>query len=48
MPDLLKPATVYSSRKELVFSNLDTGIQVATAGGDSISRGETFTGRTFI
>jgi hypothetical protein len=43
MPDLLKPATLYSSRKELVFSQLDTGIQVATAGGDSISRGETFT-----
>lgn len=42
MPELLKPKTAYSSRKELVFDNLDSGIMVATAGGDAIARGETF------
>jgi hypothetical protein len=42
MPELLKPHTAYSSRKELVFDNLDSGIIVATAGGDGIARGETF------
>jgi hypothetical protein len=42
MNDLLRPSTAYSSRKELVFEKLDTGIQVATAGGDGIARGETF------
>ena len=42
MPDLLRPSTAYSSRKELVFDKLDAGIQVATAGGDGIARGETF------
>jgi hypothetical protein len=40
-PPLLKPITKYSSRKELVFEKLDTGIMVATAGGDGIARGET-------
>lgn len=43
MPELLKPATAYSSRKELVFSGLDSGIMVSTAGGEGIARGETFT-----
>jgi hypothetical protein len=43
MPELLKPATSYSSRKELVFSGLDSAIQIATAGGEGIARGETFT-----
>jgi hypothetical protein len=43
MPELLKPSTAYSSRKELVFSGLDSGIQIATAGGEGIARGETFT-----
>jgi hypothetical protein len=38
---MLKPETVYSSRKELMFSKLDTAIMVATAGGDGIARGET-------
>lgn len=42
-PELLKPATSYSSRRELVFSGLDTGLMVATAGGDAIARGETIT-----
>jgi hypothetical protein len=41
VPELLKPQTKYSSRKELVFKSLDTGLMVATAGGDSIVRGET-------
>lgn len=41
MPEFVKPSTKYSSRKELVFSNLDTGLMVATAGGDAIARGET-------
>jgi hypothetical protein len=40
-PAMLKPETVYSSRKELMFSKLDTAIMVATAGGDGIARGET-------
>lgn len=43
MPELLKPSTSYSSRRELVFSGLDTGLMVATAGGDAIARGETIT-----
>jgi hypothetical protein len=42
MPDILRPATAYSSRKELNFSALDASIQVATAGGDGVARGETF------
>jgi hypothetical protein len=41
MPDALKPSTKYSSRKELAFDKLDSGIMVATAGGDGIARGET-------
>jgi hypothetical protein len=40
-PADLKPETKYSSRKELMFSKLDTAIMVATAGGDGIARGET-------
>lgn len=43
MPELMRPATRYSSRKELKFAVLDSGIVVATAGGDSIARGETLT-----
>jgi hypothetical protein len=43
MPELLKPSTSYSSRKELAFSGLDSGIMVSTAGGEGIARGETFT-----
>jgi len=41
MPELLKPSTRYSSRREVVFDKLDTGLMVATAGGDGIARGET-------
>lgn len=40
-PDMLRPSTKYSSRKELVFDKLDTGIRVATAGGKGIARGDT-------
>lgn len=42
-PAMLKPSTKFSSRKELVFDKLDTGIMVATAGGDGIARSETLT-----
>lgn len=42
-PALLKPHTRYSSRKELQFDILDSSYTVATAGGDSIGRGETIT-----
>jgi hypothetical protein len=41
MPDLLKPKTKYSSRREIVFDALDTGLMVATAGSENIARGET-------
>lgn len=40
-PDALKPSTKYSSRRELSFDVLDSAYVVATAGGDSIARGET-------
>lgn len=43
-PEALKPHTKYSSRKELKFDILDSGYVVATAGGESIGRGETLTG----
>jgi hypothetical protein len=42
-PSMLKPSTKFSSRKELVFNELDTGIMVATAGGEGIARSETLT-----
>lgn len=42
-PALLKPHTRYSSRKELQFDILDSSYTVATAGGESIGRGETIT-----
>jgi hypothetical protein len=42
-PEALKPKTKYSSRKELNFDRLDSGYSVATAGGDSVGRGDTFT-----
>ena len=42
-PAILKPQTKYSSRKELSFSLLDSSYVVATAGGDSVGRGETLT-----
>ena len=40
-PPILKPSTKYSSRKELSFDKLDSSFVVATAGGESIGRGET-------
>jgi hypothetical protein len=40
-PDWVKPSTKYSSRNELVFDKLDTGLRVATAGGRGVARGET-------
>ena len=43
MPDILKPSTKYSSRKELVFDRLDSSYAVVTAGGDGIGRSETIT-----
>lgn len=43
VPPFLKPSTSYSSKKELVFDKLDSSYMVATAGGDSIARGETIT-----
>jgi len=41
MPAMLKPGTKYSSKKELVFDKIDSGVIIATAGGDGIARGET-------
>ncbi|MDQ2066744.1 hypothetical protein Q9295_10175 [Xinfangfangia sp. CPCC 101601] len=43
VPEILKPSTSYSSRKELVFDLLDSSYIVATAGGEAIARGETIT-----
>jgi hypothetical protein len=43
VPDMLKPSTKYSSRQELKFDRLDSGIMVATAGAKSVARGETLT-----
>lgn len=43
VPPMLKPSTSYSSKKELAFDKLDSSFMVATAGGDSIARGETIT-----
>lgn len=40
-PEILRPHTAYSSRKELVFDLLDSSYAIATAGGDSIGRSET-------
>ncbi|AYJ85537.1 hypothetical protein D3Y57_05510 [Sphingomonas paeninsulae] len=42
-PPGLKPSTKYSSRRELKFDTLDSGYAVATAGGDSVARGDTVT-----
>lgn len=43
MPETLRPQTKYSSRRELTFPVLQTGLMVATAGGDGIGRSETLT-----
>jgi hypothetical protein len=42
-PEILRPHTKYSSRRELSFDVLDSSFVVATAGGDSVGRGETLT-----
>lgn len=42
-PEILKPHTKYSSRRELSFDILDSSYVVATAGGESVGRGETLT-----
>jgi hypothetical protein len=42
MPEMLKPETKYSSKRELAFKALDTSVVVRTAGGDAIGRSETF------
>jgi hypothetical protein len=41
MPDMMRQETKYSSRSELVFKGLDSGLRVATAGGRGVARGET-------
>jgi hypothetical protein len=43
VPQMLKPHTRYSSRRELSFDILDSSYVVATAGGDGVARGETIT-----
>lgn len=43
VPEIVKPSTSYSSKKEIVFDKLDSSYTVATAGGDGIARGETLT-----
>ena len=42
-PEPIKPHTKYSSRRELNFDVLDSSYVVATAGGESVARGETVT-----
>jgi hypothetical protein len=42
-PDWVRPGTKYSSRTELSFSTLDSGLRVATAGGRGVARGEMLT-----
>jgi hypothetical protein len=42
-PEAVRPSTKAVSRKELVFDVLDTGLMVATAGGEGVARGETIT-----
>ena len=42
-PEILKPHTKYSSRRELSFDILDSSFIVATAGGEAVGRGETLT-----
>jgi hypothetical protein len=40
VPKIVQPSTKYSSRTELVFSELDSALRVATAGGKGVARGE--------
>src|SRR3546814_15099391 len=41
VPDFLRPSTVRANSKELKFDKLDIGYTVATAGSDTVGRGET-------
>ena len=41
--EILRPHTKYSSRRELSFDIMDSSYVAATAGGDSVGRGETLT-----
>lgn len=41
LPELLRPEKKASNKRELTFGVLDSGLVVATAGGDGIARGET-------
>jgi hypothetical protein len=43
VPEILKPSTAYNSAKELTFDGLDSSYMIATAGSDTIGRGETIT-----
>lgn len=42
-PEILRPATSATGKKELSFSKLDSSYTIATAGGDGIVRGDTIT-----
>lgn len=48
IPDIVRPSTKYSSRSELVFDKLDSGLRVATAGGRGVARGETLNVRASV
>lgn len=41
VPELLRPSTKYNGKRELTFDILDTGLKIATAGGQGVARGET-------
>lgn len=41
MPEFLRPSTERSNSKELKFDKLDSGYMIATAGADTVGRGET-------
>lgn len=41
VPEILKPHTKYSNRRELVFDKLESSYFCGTAGSDSVARGET-------
>jgi hypothetical protein len=41
-PELLRPSTGRSNSKELKFDKLDSGYVIATAGADTVGRGDTF------
>ena len=40
-PEIVKPATGASNARELIFSKLDSGYKVGTAGNKSVGRGTT-------